>query len=352
MIVYSRTNYLCDHRDDAGFFDSTDTGAILHACDATIGAANFNPDADLNSDGTINSGDIGAVNNVFGATGALPGQLSSFGNTVGYSGYVYDDATNLSLARFRWYDADTGRWATRDPLETRQLMFDIPSGIGSDGPSSYQYVRSRPIRLQDPAGLIALGNNLPPTIWPHPRDPIWPWPPADQSKPSPRPAPPDPRLIDPGWGGQDDDRFIGPSPPSLGNCYRFATCTPTYPPVFYPNDMGRHNDIPGGAWRPNEEMNCQNLERRLQNDGLFYASSGSCPPSSYPIVPVTRPFGHPKGPDFHFYRQECDGSWSDKPGYTPPRNRPSHPSDNFNNDGYTEQCQTMCVPFGWRNPRG
>jgi RHS repeat-associated protein len=70
-----------------------------------------------------------------GAAGALPAVRH------GYCGYVEDRATGLWLARFRWYDADTGRWIQRDP-----------AGY-VDGMGLYEYVQSQTITLVDPMGL-------------------------------------------------------------------------------------------------------------------------------------------------------------------------------------------------------
>ena len=143
------------HEDinNAGIVDGGDIGFITNSWGATIGSPGYNPDADLNDDGTINGSDISPITNNYNASGALPGQLFAFGNTVGYSGYLYDDAINLSLARFRWHDADTGRWTTRDPLE-----YD-------DGSSQYQYVDGRPLQFVDPLGLASGPYGLPRDFW-------------------------------------------------------------------------------------------------------------------------------------------------------------------------------------------
>ncbi len=126
-----------------GKIDGVDQLIFFNAWGAAIGAAAYNPDADINSDGAVNGSDFLILSNNFGADPAPPGAISKLGNTVGYSGYIYDDAIGLSLARFRWYDAETGRWATRDPVEYL------------DGSSLYLYVKASPIKLYDPYGLSA-----------------------------------------------------------------------------------------------------------------------------------------------------------------------------------------------------
>ena len=60
---------------------------------------------------------------------------------LGYAGYVRDPVTGLLLARNRWYDANIGRWITRDP-----------AGY-VDGLSLYLYARGNPFGLVDPMGL-------------------------------------------------------------------------------------------------------------------------------------------------------------------------------------------------------
>ena len=124
-----------------GVVNGGDIGFITNNWGATIGSQGYNPDADLNDDGTINGADISPITNNYNATGALPGQVSAFGNTIGYSGYVYDDAINLSLARFRWYDAELGTWGTRDP------------SAYVDSLNLYQYTLTSPLRFTDPYGL-------------------------------------------------------------------------------------------------------------------------------------------------------------------------------------------------------
>jgi hypothetical protein len=52
--------------------------------------------------------------------------------------------TLLQPAQARWYDAETGRWLTRD----RTTL--------ADGLNQYQYVRSNPIAHVDPTGLVSL----------------------------------------------------------------------------------------------------------------------------------------------------------------------------------------------------
>jgi RHS repeat-associated protein len=63
----------------------------------------------------------------------------------GFTGFYYDQATGLNLTRFRFYDANLGRWLNRDPA-------------GEDGGINlYAYVGNNPINWIDPFGLFHLG---------------------------------------------------------------------------------------------------------------------------------------------------------------------------------------------------
>jgi RHS repeat-associated protein len=118
-----------------GFVDFFDYDAHADAFEDGVPA----PDdmkADVNGDGIVDFFDLDAFAVMFdpGAAGALPAVRH------GYCGYVEDRATGLWLARFRWYDADQGRWLQRDP-----------AGY-VDGMGLYGYIDS-PLMFEDPYGL-------------------------------------------------------------------------------------------------------------------------------------------------------------------------------------------------------
>jgi RHS repeat-associated protein len=75
----------------------------------------------------------------------------------GFTGFYYHQASGLNLTWFRAYDANFGRWLTRDPL----------GQIG--GVNLYQYVADNPTNRIDPLGLIDL-----PPIPPEPFFPLIP----------------------------------------------------------------------------------------------------------------------------------------------------------------------------------
>ncbi len=224
-ILVERTDYspygVARHRPPAdlngdGAIDGVDQLIFFNAWGAAIGAAAYNPDADINFDGAVNGADFLILSNNFGADPAPPGAISKLGNTVGYSGYIYDEAINLSLARFRWHDAETGRWATRDPVTYY------------GGHSLYAYVGLNPLSWLDSYGLMSVPGA--PANWPS----------VDPSKmPNPK--------WDPDAGGRKTSRNEpGRIRDSNGNEWRFDPAG------------GKHNfdhwhvDVPGEGPSPTE----------------------------------------------------------------------------------------------------
>lgn len=65
----------------------------------------------------------------------------------GFAGGLYDRDTKLVRFGARDYDAETGRWATKDPI-----LF-----AGGDT-NLYGYVLNDPVNLIDPSGLFGLGQ--------------------------------------------------------------------------------------------------------------------------------------------------------------------------------------------------
>ena len=88
------------------------------------------------------------------ATGGVAQQLDydEFGNVLtdthpgfqpfGFAGGLYDPATGLVRFGARDYDAETGRWTTRDPIR-----------FGGGDTNMYAYVGANPINRVDPLGL-------------------------------------------------------------------------------------------------------------------------------------------------------------------------------------------------------
>jgi len=66
---------------------------------------------------------------------------------LGFGGHYYHPQSGLSLTLYRSYDADTGRWSSRDPIGVR------------GGLNLYDYVENSPVGRFDEFGLDYLKNN-------------------------------------------------------------------------------------------------------------------------------------------------------------------------------------------------
>jgi RHS repeat-associated protein len=74
------------------------------------------------------------------------GQLYGYGSVpltrYLYTGRDYDVATKLEYNRERWYDANSGRWLTQDPI-----------GFDAGDANLYRYAGNDPTNVTDPSGL-------------------------------------------------------------------------------------------------------------------------------------------------------------------------------------------------------
>jgi RHS repeat-associated protein len=179
----------------------------------------------------------------------------------GYTGHYEHVPTSLTLAPFRAYDSNVGRWTSEDPM-----------GL-DDGPNRYAYVFGRPVNATDPLGLVAgvddaaylavglmalmtlvavamVATKSPPALPPFPTtDPMPPGPPPQT--PTPRPAPGPPPNVGTGTGTGTSTTM---SPPS--NVLPFpprpqptACATPTpRPPTVCSLVKGPYIKPPGGKW--------------------------------------------------------------------------------------------------------
>ncbi|MEM1181528.1 MAG: RHS repeat-associated core domain-containing protein, partial [Acidobacteriota bacterium] len=79
-----------------------------------------------------------------GEIGVIPGEYaarSAAGNPFGFKGLPIDLETGFYYVRHRYYDPETGRFITPDPLGY------------VDGPSMYQFALNSPVNYRDPLGL-------------------------------------------------------------------------------------------------------------------------------------------------------------------------------------------------------
>jgi RHS repeat-associated protein len=78
----------------------------------------------------------------YGRRTKLAGDVDS---DFGFAGMFWSPEVNLSLTLYRAYDAELGRWLSRDPLGNAEL---------AQGSNLYAYVANDPVNLIDPLGLF------------------------------------------------------------------------------------------------------------------------------------------------------------------------------------------------------
>src|SRR5205807_6504709 len=82
----------------------------------------------------------------YGAFGNITSEShSNFRGRYAWTGRELDVETGLQYNRARYYDANTGRWLSQDPL-----------GFDAGDSNLYRYVKNRPMVASDPAGLIGI----------------------------------------------------------------------------------------------------------------------------------------------------------------------------------------------------
>ncbi|MBI3867394.1 MAG: hypothetical protein HY299_02600 [Verrucomicrobia bacterium] len=69
----------------------------------------------------------------------------------GFAGMFWSTEASLSLALYRAYDPEVGRWLSRDPLPGAEML---------QGPNLYPYVLNDPVNYVDPSGLAGFPNTL------------------------------------------------------------------------------------------------------------------------------------------------------------------------------------------------
>ena len=163
-----------------------------------------------------------------------------------------------------FYDPGAQRWLNRDPIGEK------------GGKDLFVYVKNGPVNRVDPLGLY--GNPVS-----GPGGPVGP------SGPDLPPMPPIPNY--PFWNN--------PGRKPYNNCYNYGLDLPAC-------DFRQPGQFPNG-------VDCASLKTSVKSDGASDTDScGNCPSGTHKI----RLWASPNGDDFHFYRQDLGGGWSDKPGST------------------------------------
>ncbi len=74
--------------------------------------------------------------------GSVDAVVSDLGNNFRFAGQYYDEETGLHYNYHRYYDPNTGRYLTPDPI-----------GLAGMDPNLYGYVLNNPVNFVDPLGL-------------------------------------------------------------------------------------------------------------------------------------------------------------------------------------------------------
>jgi RHS repeat-associated protein len=90
--------------------------------------------------------DYDSYGNTLSSTGSIP-------NPYGFSTKEYSNTTGLAYFGFRYYNPQTGRWLSPDPL-----------GM-IDGPNLYAYVNNNPVNWIDPWGFWYVNINITGGFW-------------------------------------------------------------------------------------------------------------------------------------------------------------------------------------------
>ena len=297
LVTYSRG------RDLSGSFESAGGigGLLARTAHATGSPYQPSTHAYYHADGNGNvtyltRGDGSSVGGYkfdpFGRLVASTGTLAS-GNLMRFSSKLWvqssSGSTGLYYYGYRFYDPTSQRWPNRDPIGEK------------GGLNLYGMVGNNPVNWIDGLGLSPQGSY-------------------------------------PDWGGNPPQVPYRPSP-SQGNCWRYACDDPAKPGE-------PHSPFPGGN-DPGRRLTCKDVIDGAKKKGAVDPKGGSCPPCHRKIKAVLQSKGPASNPDFndyHWYRQESDGSWSHKPGERSPIAGVTDPTQDGNNRGYDQDCGDLCVP--------
>jgi hypothetical protein len=113
----------------------------------------------------------------------------------------------------------------------------------------------------------------------------------------------------------EPSKWNGAAHVGVNTCYNYATDVRT-----------DHSALPGegsgsGCCGTDASVTCGKVGAKVVQDGLVKVTSlnATNPANSHYLALVVEPAGTP-GRDFHFYRRDCDGTWSHKVGNAPARN--------------------------------
>ncbi|MES1771715.1 RHS element core protein [Escherichia coli] len=202
-------------------------------------------------------------------------------------GQQYDEESGLYYNRHRYYDPLQGRYITQDP-------------IGLEGGwNQYVYASIHPTYSIDPLGLID------------------------------KPAPVFNRELN------SDAYYL-----AVNNCYSYALNRYGNPGSWIFGGGGlQPGDLSGKEF---SKLTCSSIFEASKNDGAKDLDNGSCPSGYHKAQLFIRPHNFiGMGGDYHWYRQDANGEWSDKQGVGAIRFRGKDPLPPID---YPEKCGTICLP--------
>jgi hypothetical protein len=147
---------------------------------------------------------------------------------------------------------------------------------------------------------------------------------------------------------------------SKGNCYRYATNDPLQPDQSRKEHQAIPDDLTGFGDMPPAEA-CDALLSGAIEDGAEVlpapdtAGEEACEDGDVMVCAVVAPDGTGGSADFHWYREDSDGTWSHKPGYLAVSDRdasdkqitdPETCDRNYGDINYSEYCGCLCIPGG------
>jgi len=234
---------------------------------------------DQNRNGTLRwhfadaLGSVWALTNSYGgvtdkyAYNAYGECIYQYGPTENHARFIgeagcHDDLNGLVLMGYRYYDPALGRFITQDPM-----------GLEGGDLNFYAYCGSNPMTGIDPSGLV---YDYDPASW-----------------------------------NQPEIRH-------RNNCYSYAigyqySHTRTGEDLYWPQP----GDLSGGVYdnRPGYYLSGNNLAANANLDyGLIAVPSSGCPEGYHKVCLYIGTNVRGRGPDYHWYRQDSNGYWSNKPG--------------------------------------
>ncbi|HYL37557.1 MAG TPA: RHS repeat-associated core domain-containing protein [Bryobacteraceae bacterium] len=149
---------------DVTYYVYTPGGSLLYSIDAASSAHRFYSFDDTGST-TMLTDDSGSLTDAYGISpygeAVTPGPNNATDNPFtwqGQFGVMQEPGTGLYYARFRYYDSETARFLSRDPL-----FSPAPREI-----DPYQYAAGNPVTNVDPMGLktsnVDALSNMPPNL--------------------------------------------------------------------------------------------------------------------------------------------------------------------------------------------